>query len=152
MKTWLTAPVYLPEFNRSFNWAMCRNALCEHFGLPIPARPRAGPPTGPPTTSRTRHKLQTPAAGPYMPPPWRQGWLRRDAAVAKRRHRPARANCRPKTGGGNITADRDRKLKWFFPWSSAILPEVQIRERSTARVSENPRWIIFRFDDKLHPF
>ena len=20
--------------NRSFNWAMCRNALCEHFGLP----------------------------------------------------------------------------------------------------------------------
>ena len=27
-------PISLPEFNRTFNWAMCRNTLCEHFGIP----------------------------------------------------------------------------------------------------------------------
>ena len=26
-------PVQLPEFNRSFNWAMCRNTWCPHFGV-----------------------------------------------------------------------------------------------------------------------
>ena len=29
----LTAPVYLPEFDQTFSWAMCRNALCGNFGL-----------------------------------------------------------------------------------------------------------------------
>ena len=27
------APVYLPEFDQTFSWAMCRNALCGNFGL-----------------------------------------------------------------------------------------------------------------------
>ena len=27
-------PTSFPEFSRTFNWAMCRNTLCEHFGVP----------------------------------------------------------------------------------------------------------------------
>ena len=30
----MIAPIHLPEFGRSFNWAMCRNTLCDHFGVP----------------------------------------------------------------------------------------------------------------------
>ena len=29
----MTAPIHLPEFNQTFSWAMCRNAMCENFGL-----------------------------------------------------------------------------------------------------------------------
>ena len=30
-----TAPVYMPEFDRAFSWAMCRNVLCDNFGIPF---------------------------------------------------------------------------------------------------------------------
>ena len=27
-------PVNLPEFNQTFTWAICRNTMCDHFGVP----------------------------------------------------------------------------------------------------------------------
>ena len=29
-----TAPLYMPEFDRTFSWAMCRNTMCANFGIP----------------------------------------------------------------------------------------------------------------------
>ena len=26
--------IKLPEFGLTFSWAMCRNVMCDHFGIP----------------------------------------------------------------------------------------------------------------------
>ena len=47
-------PLSLPEFSTQFSWAMCRNSMCDHFGIPY-----AGyiPPEGSRAAHDTRYRL-----------------------------------------------------------------------------------------------
>ena len=47
-------PLNLPEFGTTFSWAMCRNCLCDHFGLPYTGDI---PPAGSRAAHDTRYRL-----------------------------------------------------------------------------------------------
>ena len=49
-----TAPVYMPEFDQAFTWAMCRNTMCDNFGIPYEGV-LSGP--GKPAALNNRYRL-----------------------------------------------------------------------------------------------
>lgn len=50
-----TDPLSLPEFDRPFTWAMCRNAMCAHFGIPYTG---GFPEPGKPATDDNHYRLE----------------------------------------------------------------------------------------------